>query len=572
MKKVLAVVLALLLAASIACAAVFAVQKADLEQQLNVSRQKADSLSAELAAKKALDDQKDIVVLFTSDVHCGLEKGWGYEGLAAIKAILAQENHVVLVDNGDSIQGEAVGSMTKGAAILALMNEVGYDVATMGNHEFDYGMETFLALAEKAEFPYISANFTYQDELVFAPYVIKEMGEKKVAFVGVTTPKTFTSSTPTYFQDENGNYVYGFHEDDTGEKLYAAVQKAADDARKEGADCVIVMSHLGIEEECRPWTSSDLILNTTGIDVLLDGHSHSVMENETVKNKDGKAVLMAACGTKLANVGYLKITPDGKMTTGLYEYSDAMATAVANATADLKAKLEEVVARTAVDLIALDPETGAKIIRNTETNLGHLVADAYRDQTGADIAMVNGGGIRANIPAGDVTLGQLVDCHPFGNSLCMKETTGQQILDALEWGARTVPGMAGGFQHVSGLSYEIHTYLPSTCTNDDKNNFTGVTGEYRVQNVMVNGEPLELDKIYTVASHNYLLKDGGDGAGMFVKDKLLLDEIKLDYQTVIDYIIETLNGVVGEEYAEIYPVERIVIVTEPAQETEVPAA
>ena len=335
---------------------------------------------------------------------------------------------------------------------------------------------------------------------------------------------------------------------------------------------MIVMSHLGIEEECRPWTSSEVIMNTNGIDALLDGHSHSVMENERVKNKEGREVLMAACGTKLSHVGYLKITPEGKMTTGLYEYSDAMATELKNATAELNEKLKQVVARTEVELIALDPETGAKIIRNTETNLGHLVADAYRAQTGADIALVNGGGIRTNIPVGDVTLGQLMDCHPFGNSLCMKETTGQQILDVLEWGARTVPGLAGGFQHVSGLSYEIHTYLPNTCTNDDKNNFTGVAGEYRVKNVMVNGEPLDLARTYTVASHNYLLKDGGDGAGMFVDDPLLLDEIKLDYQVLIDHIVDTLGGVVGQEYAEIYPVERIIIVTEAGENVTQPAA
>lgn len=213
-----------------------------------------------------------------------------------------------------------------------------------------------------------------------------------------------------------------------------------------------------------------------------------------------------------------------------------------------------------------------RVIRNTETNLGHLVADAYRDQTGADIALVNGGGIRANIPAGEVTLNQIMSCHPFGNSLCMVEATGQQILDALEWTSRKVPDENGGFLHVSGLTFEIHSYLPSTATNDDKGNFTGVTGEYRVKNVMVNGEPLDVNKTYTVASHNYMLKSGGDGTCMFMDDKLLLDEIKLDYQVVIDYILDTLGGVVGEEYAEIYPVERMVVVNEAPAAEEAPAA
>lgn len=544
---------------------------AALQEKLTAAEAALESAMNAQAAKTA-EDGKDTIILFTSDVHCGVDQGFGYEGLALVKALLARENNVLLVDNGDSIQGEPVGTMTKGQALVELMNTAGYDVATMGNHEFDYGMDTFLALTEKAQFPYVSANFTYQDELVFAPYVIKEAEGVKIAFVGVTTPKTFTSSTPTYFQDENGNYVYGFMEDDSGEKLYAAVQTAVDAARQEGADYVVAMAHLGIEAECSPWTSSELILNTSGIDALLDGHSHSVLPAELIKNKDGKDVLMAACGTKLANIGYLRITADGKLETGLFTYDGAMAEALENATASLNEKLNEVVAKTDVDLIITDPETGVRVIRNTETNLGHLVADAYRDQTGADIALVNGGGIRANIPAGEVTLNQIMSCHPFGNSLCMVEATGQQILDALEWTSRKVPDENGGFLHVSGLTFEIHSYLPSTATNDDKGNFTGVTGEYRVKNVMVNGEPLDVNKTYTVASHNYMLKSGGDGTCMFMDDKLLLDEIKLDYQVVIDYILDTLGGVVGEEYAEIYPVERMVVVNEAPAAEEAPAA
>ena len=189
--------------------------------------------------------KKDLVVLFTSDVHCGIDQGFGYAGLVAIRDSLKKTNHVLLVDNGDAIQGEPVGTMTKGEAIIDLMNAVGYDVAIPGNHEFDYGMDNFLSLVKKANFPYISANFTKEGELVFQPYVIKEFDGVKIAFVGMTTPKTFTSSTPTYFQDGNGNYIYGFSEDDTGDALYAAVQSAVDAARAEGASYVIAMAHLG---------------------------------------------------------------------------------------------------------------------------------------------------------------------------------------------------------------------------------------------------------------------------------------------------------------------------------------
>ncbi len=517
--------------------------------------------------------QQDVVVLFTSDVHCGIDQGFGYAGLAAVRDELAKSNHVVLVDNGDAIQGEPVGTMTTGEAIVKLMNAVGYDVLTMGNHEFDYGMDRFLELAKEAKAPYVSSNFTHNGELVFQPYVIKEFDGVKIAFVGVTTPKTFTSSTPTYFQDENGNYVYGFCEGNDGADLYAAVQKAVDDARAEGAQYVILQAHLGIESECAPWMSSNVIANTTGIDALLDGHSHSELTEEKVKNKDGKDVLLAACGTKLANIGYLRITKDGKLSTGLYTWKydvsfpamlgdTEVAKAVSAATEELDAKLAEVVAKSDVALTIMDPETDVRIIRNAETNLGDLCADAYRVMGGADVAVVNGGGIRTNIAAGEITLNDILKVHPFGNALCVVECTGQQILDALEWTARNVPGENGGFLQVSGMTYEIHTYIESSATMDDKGNFTGVTGEYRVKNVMIGGEPLDVNKTYTLASHNYMLKSGGDGTCMFMDCKVLVDESMLDNQVLINYITGTLGGVVGEEYAQPYGQGRIVAVSE----------
>ncbi len=520
---------------------------------------------------------QDVVVLFTSDVHCGVDQGFGYAGLAAVRDNLAKTNHVLLVDNGDSIQGEPIGTMTTGESNIELMNAVGYDIATIGNHEFDYGMDRFLELTKKANFPYISANFMHNDELVFAPYVIKEFDGVKIAFVGITTPKTTTSSTPKYFQDETGKFVYTFCQDETGEKLYAAVQKAVDDARAEGAAYVVAMAHLGIEGESAPWMSTDVIANTTGINAVLDGHSHSILEQEKVKNKDGEEVLLAACGTKLQAIGYLRISAkDGSMATGLYKWDTSnavslpdligldneVATKVNEAMDTLNEKLGEVVAKSAVDLVISDPETDVRIVRTAETNLGDLCADAYRDQSGADIAFVNGGGIRVKIAAGDITLNDILKVHPFGNALCVVEATGQQILDALEWGSRVVPEETGGFLQVSGLTYEIHTYIESSCTADENGLFTGVAGEYRVKNVKVGGEDLDVNKTYTLACHDYLLKNAGDGFTMFQQDTLLQDSVKLDNQVLIDYITGTLNGVVGEAYANPYGQGRIVAVSE----------
>ena len=525
--------------------------------------------------------EQDVLVLFTSDVHCGVEQGFGYVGLKAVKdAAEAAGNHVLLVDDGDSIQGEPIGTMTKGEANINLMNAVGYDIAIPGNHEFDYGMDRFLELTGMASFPYISCNFNKEGEPVFDPYVIKEFDGVKIAFVGVTTPKTLTSSTPRYFQNEEGEYIYGFLQDENGETVYNAVQKAVDDARAEGAQYVIVMAHLGNEAEVEPWTYADVIANTTGIDALLDGHSHD-LDKVVMKNKDGEDVIRQACGTKLEAIGWLKISAkDGTLDSGLYLWNNKTAAPellgiendvsaeVEKATGALNEKLATVVAHTAVDLVINDPEAKdengkpIRIVRRAETNLGDLCADAYIDQSGADIAFVNGGGIRVSIGQGDITMNDILKVHPFGNMLTVIEVTGQQILDALEWGTRAVPGESGGFPQVSGLTYEIHTYLESACTQDDDGMFTGVEGEYRVKNVMVGGEPLDLEKTYTLASHDYMLLNHGDGYTMFDGCTVLQESVKLDNQVLMDYIMGTLGGVIGSEYEDPYGQGRIVAVAE----------
>ncbi|MBR1565845.1 MAG: bifunctional metallophosphatase/5'-nucleotidase, partial [Oscillospiraceae bacterium] len=366
-------------------------------------------------------EDQDILILFTSDIHCGIDQGWGFAGLYAVKENLSKDYNVLLVDDGDAIQGEPIGTMTTGEAIIDIMNVMGYDVAIPGNHEFDYGMDRFLELAGKAEFPYISCNFNKEGELVFEPWLMKEIGGVKIAFVGVTTPYTLRSSTPRYFMDDSGNYIYGFLQDETGEGVYNAVQESVDAARAEGADYVIVMGHMGNETECAPWMYSDVISHCSGIDAWLDGHSHDT-EQVVMQDKDGKDVVRSACGTKLAHIGALHITRDGKISSELYSWSssvaapkllgieNAAAEAVSTASDELNVKLAEVVANSTVDLIINDPVAktddgkAVRIIRRAETNLGDLCADAYLDQSGeADIAFVNGGGIRVPINKGDIT-------------------------------------------------------------------------------------------------------------------------------------------------------------------------
>ena len=536
--------------------------------------------TAEEAAEPALT--KNLVILYTSDVHCGIEQGWGYAGLYAVKEYYAADNYVMLVDDGDAIQGEPIGTMTKGEGIIDIMNAVGYDLAIPGNHEFDYGMDNFLALAEKADFQYLSCNFNKEGELVFAPYAIKEFDGVKFAFIGVTTPMTLRSSTPRYFMDENGNFIYGFMQDETGEQVYAAVQKAVDDARAEGAKYVIVMAHMGNEAECSPWMYSDVIANTTGIDVWLDGHSHD-FDQVVMQDKDGKDVVRSACGTKLGSIGVLTFGAEGFVSAGLMSWDQSIAApalfglqnagadAVKAETAELNEVLQTVVAKTAVDLYINDPtevtEEGKpiRIIRRAETNLGDLCADAYLDQSGeADIAFVNGGGIRVQLNAGDLTLNNILTVHPFGNSLTVIEVTGQQVLDALEWSVHSLPGEFGGFDQVAGLTFEYDATIESPVIEDDSKMFAGVddTKERRVRNVLVGGEPLDPEKTYKLASHDYQLLNNGDGYTMFAGAKVLQESVKLDNQVLIDYITETLGGVVGEGYDNPYGQGRIVSVGE----------
>ena len=514
---------------------------------------------AENSAYLGLDN--DIVILYTNDVHCGVDDNLGYAGLATVKnALEAQGKHVVLVDNGDAVQGDTIGTLSNGEYIIDIMNEAGYDVATPGNHEFDYGMDQFFALTEKANFPYVSANFVDADgNTVLDPYVIKDVAGVKIAFVGISTPKTITTSTPKYFQDDNGNYIYGFMQDETGEKLYAAVQSAVDAARAEGAQIVIAMAHLGIEEDCSPWTSSEVIVNTSGIDAVLDGHSHSMLACEKVKNKDGQEVILSSTETKLAYIGCLTIRDDGSMTSTLIS-DNGMKDFVAGIQEEFEELVNTVVASTAVDLVIKDPASGERIVRVTETNLGDLCADAYRAMSGADVAIVNGGGVRADIPAGDITYGQIIAVHPFGNEMCVVECTGQEILDALELGCSKLPAESGGFLQVSGMTYTIDLNVESSVKLDENGMFVSVEGDRRVKDVTVGGEPLDPEKTYTLASHNYKLKDCGDGYSMFADNVFLQDSVMIDNQVLINYIVNVLGGTVGEEYADPYGQGRITII------------
>ena len=509
--------------------------------------------TAAFAAETA-EKTDDIVILHTNDVHCSVDDSIGYAGLAAYKADkLKQTDYVALVDAGDAVQGGTVGALSKGEYIIDIMNKVGYDVAAPGNHEFDFGMDKFLALAAKSSAEYVSANFVdAKGETVFNPYVIKTYGDKKVAFVGVSTPESYTKSTPAYFQDENGNDIYGFCGGNDGKDLYSAVQKAVDAAKAEGADYVIALAHLGIDEESSPWTSKEVIANTSGIDVMIDGHSHSTITDTIVTAKDGKGVILTQTGTGLEAIGEIVITADGKITSSLvtdYTAKDAGVEAAVNEIKDkISAITTKVIGTSEVTLNDYDAD-GNRLVRKQETTVGNYCADAYRAVTGAEIGLVQGGGVRAPIKKGTVTYGDLVEVNPWGNFLGVIEATGQQILDALEHGARSNPGEVGGFLQVSGLSYDIDTTIPSTVVTNEKGEFVEVSGARRVKDVKVGGAAIDPEKTYTVASTLYILTQEGDGFTMFKGAKEVTKESIIDSDALIQYMQKDLNGKIGKQYA-----------------------
>lgn len=503
------------------------------------------------------EESGKIVILHTNDVHCDIAN---YAKVAAYRDEMAAAygaENVVLVDAGDAVQGGPIGTLTKGEYLVNIMNQVGYDYITLGNHEFDYEVPRMKELMEKQNATVLSSNFIdlTTNEAVFKGYEVASYGDVKVAFVGITTPESFTKSTPAYFQDENGEYVYSFCEGNKGADLYANVQASVDAAKAEGADYVIAIGHLGIEETSAPWRSTDVIANTTGIDALIDGHSHSTIDGEKVANKDGVEIVLNQTGTKLANIGKVVIDTEAKTVSAelvslkTYEtVNEETKTFIDGVNEEFQAVLDEVVAKTDVTLTTLKDD-GSRAIRSQETNLGDLCADAYRTILEADVAFVNGGGIRANIDAGDVTYGQIINVHPYSNQATSIKVTGQQLLDALEMGAKNAPGESGGFLHVSGLTYTIDATIPSSITTDDKGNFVSVDGAYRVKDVKVGEEDLVLDKEYVLASHDYMLLNAGDGMTMFKGAEVVKDRIMPDNEILIKYIVDGLGGTVGEAYA-----------------------
>ena len=506
---------------------------------------------------------KDIAIIYTNDIHAGIDDNLGLASVAALKKEMIEKGYdTLLVDSGDLIQGSNYGTMTKGEDIINIMNKCGYDLATIGNHDFDFGVENLLKLTKLANFEYVCCNFVNlkTGEYPFKPYVVKECGGRRIAFIGIATPETITTSTPVYFKDENGDYAYGFFQGENGQKFFDRVQEVVNKARAEGVDYVIAISHLGTKDSSGVYRSNYIIENTSGIDVFLDAHSHSVIESEIVKNAKGEDVILTQTGTKLETIGRLTISKDGTVKTELiteYEGKDeTVAQAVAAVKSKFDSKMSEVIGHSDFALSIYD--NGVRIVRNNDTGIGNFVADAYRTILDADIAIVNSGGIRTSIESGEITYEELFNVHPFANNVAKIKIKGSELANLLEYSVRGLPSENGGFLQVSGITFDVDLSVDSIVQVDDNGMMLPIgEGERRVKNIKVGGANLDPEKIYTLASTDYVLLNGGDGYVIKNEGIIAVDEIT-DLDVLVKYLKETLGGVVPGKYNKMYGEGRIV--------------
>ena len=570
------------------------------------------------AAAAQTGTSEDIVILYTNDVHTYIDGPLSYDVISGIKKELeTQYAHVLLVDAGDHVQGTAYGSMDKGETIIQLMNAAGYDLATLGNHEFDYGMDGCMQIVQWAQYPYVSCNFYEEvngvrEENVLPSYQIFDCGTEKLAIVGITTPESFTKSTPSYFQDESGNYIYGISGGEDGSALYADVQAAIDSAVAEGATKVIALGHLGDDLSSQPWTSAEVIANVSGLSAFIDGHSHSTVEGQNVTDKDGNSVVLTQTGQYFGQIGMMVISAEtGEITTGFIGSEEILEPVVDESGNPVKdeegndqtevvgyrlvsdlytgaewcsdetvaaikdqwiAKIGEqlgtVIGSTSLTLDNYSAD-GTRLVRSQETNTGDFAADALyylfdNMDMDVDVAIMNGGGIRNEAVTGEISYQTCKTIHTFGNVACLQTITGQQLLDALEWGARTAGTgeECGGFLQVSGITYKIDTQWPDSSQKDEKGVWIGgPTGGYRVHDVKVYNketnawDALDLEAHYNLAGYNYTLRDLGDGFNMFDGAVNVLDYVMEDYMVLANYVqafeggvVEASNSPLAEKY------------------------
>ena len=488
------------------------------------------------------------VILHSNDVHGAIT---GYACIAALKTDYESKGaEVILVDAGDYSQGTTNVSTTKGADAVAMMNAAGYDVVTIGNHEFDYGYEQLMDNMSKAEFKVVCADvFDADGTTIFdANYTYTTKSGVKVGFFGLETPEAQTKVNPALIKGLT------FATDD----LWTVSQKQIDALAD--ADVVICLSHLGVDNETKPYTSYDLWNNTKGIDMIIDGHSHTVM------TKGDKNEPIQSTGTAFANIGVIVIDDASKKieSNELVAVTDTMAKdeAVAAAAEKIIDRVKaEYDVKFAVSKVELNGAKAPNGNRDSETNNGDLITDAMvwqvlQNKDGLTVnedhvvAITNGGGIRAAIKPGDVTKNDINTVLPFGNTVAVVYVTGAELLEALEASTYCTPGAIGGFPQVSGINFTLHTGKAYDANAETYPNSTyyGPKSINRVVINSINGKEFKENEIYAVVTNNFCAA-GGDTYYAFASASAQFDTgIPVD-EAVMAYITRELKGVIGEQYA-----------------------
>lgn len=488
--------------------------------------------NSEKRTETPVKQRNSIVILYENDVHCDIEN---YAKLAGLRDAISDTAYVGLVSSGDFLQGGAIGKIKCGAYIVDIMKNMHYDAVTLGNHEFDIGLPKLLELLSSFNAPIVCANLYDADSnYVYLPYTICEYGERKVGFVGVLTPETETISSSSFKEG-----LCTLNKD----KMFQLVQQAVDETREKGCDYVVLLSHIGEKSNNGHKTSHDLVAATTGIDVVLDGHSHSKILCDTVMNAKGQPVYISQTGTWLENVGQLVITKDGNFFFKLIPSKDipyvnkevAKVTKMVDSIADVE--FGPTVYHTDYTL-AINDENGNRIIRNTETNAGDIVTDALRYMMDADMAFVNGGGIRKYIKKGDFKGRQIADMLSFDNTVVKIEATGATILEMLEKTTHGLPKESGDFPHVSNIRFTVHV------VNGGNNYISSV----KVRQPDGSYAPIDPNAKYTVATSDYCARKGF--LNVFNNCPILKETNELYYIALVDYVSNVLGGNIPSQYAE----------------------
>ena len=529
------------------------------------------------------EKNNDIVILHTNDVHCGVSDTIGYDGLMLYKKqLLKNYNNVILVDAGDHIQGGTMGTITSGEAIIDIMNKLEYDVVTLGNHEFDYKIPQLEECEQRLNCGYISINYCFHKNKTARYNVSKiiEKGGKKIGFIGVATPQTLSKTYLNSLYDKDGKTrIYDFLTENKSQELYNRIQEEIDRLKNvEKVDYIIILGHLGIlGDALEENTSAGVIKNIKDVVAFIDGHSHKVYSIYS-PDKNSKNVTLAQTGTKLSNIGVLIIHENGTISQeNLNEVSydpdlanetitvsrnkkeyyvdKDMNEFINNISESFSDELNKVIGYTPFPLtvyknISESKESHTQLSRIGENALCNLVCDSFRELGEADISIMNAGAVRTDINQGNITYQEVIDAMPFSNDVLIKQLTGQTILDALEFGVRSLPEPTSRFPQVSGITYKIDVSINSSVVVDEDENFIRVDGERRVYDVKINGEDLDINKNYTISSNSFIL-DGGDGYSMFYPFEITQTSIGVDNEVLMNYINNNLKGTIPSEYQNI---------------------